>query len=117
MTDPTKVYVDGSTTRTCWWFSDKDWSVQHIDKTTSNRGEYFAVLEALCITSRRGIRNLVVCSDSELMVRQLRGEYALRNVKLLELAQEVLLIKGEHFDTLEFQWVSREENPAGRILG
>ena len=117
MTEPTKVYVDGSTTRICWWFGEGDFSVEEIDKATNNQAEYLAVTAALVEASKRGIRRIGVYSDSQLVMKQLMGHYAIRDYTLQGLARNVWQIRQTGFDAVSFEWVPREQNPAGRILG
>ncbi len=65
-----------------------------IGRATNNVAEYTAVLKALERAKRLGCRRVVVYSDSQLVVRQLRGEYAVRKEHLKELHSAVLRLAG-----------------------
>lgn len=55
--------------------------------STNNVAEYEGLLAALKYASDNGYKRLHVRSDSELMVRQIRGQYRVRNAQLLPLFQ------------------------------
>jgi ribonuclease HI len=56
-----------------------------------------------------GIKELEVCSDSELLVKQLNGEYAVKADHLVPLHQEAqALLKG--FPEIAVRHIPREEN-------
>ena len=64
---------------------------------------------------RRGVRRLKVRLDSELVVRQLRGEYRVKHAGLQPLYRRgVALLK--HFDHVDVQHVARKENAAADRL-
>jgi len=69
---------------------DEDGAVlaQHgetIGVATNNVAEYRALVEGLTRAAELGIGRLEVVSDSELMVKQMRGEYRVKNDALREL--------------------------------
>jgi ribonuclease HI len=80
-----------------------------LGDTTNNIAEYTALVRALDHAQRLGGRRLVVNSDSELMIKQMNGEYKVKHPGLLPLFQEA---KGlaRHFDNVVFRHVRREEN-------
>ena len=58
---------------------------------------------------------LEILSDSELIIKQLNGEYAIRDATLEVACNEIWhLCRGY---SVKFTWVPREENLAGKILG
>lgn len=86
--------------------------VEHCDvigRQTNNFAEYTAMVRALQRAAELGVKRLRLFSDSELMVRQMRGEYRVKNVDILSLydqAQELL----RRFQRVEFNHVAREQN-------
>jgi ribonuclease HI len=93
-------------------FVDKGKTVKELSiplgKGTNNRAEYLAVIHALKEAKKLGSTTLVLRSDSSLLVKQLRGEYRIKDPKLRELKAEVdSLLKDI---TVRFEWVSREDN-------
>jgi len=109
-----KIYVDGNPKEVCCVTEDGKWSRAPIDgKNTNNMAEYRAILYGLFMHPEAR----VVVSDSQLVVRQVNGEYRIRNSRLVELADKL----DKRIKTLkhpcEIVWAPRDENKAGRILG
>jgi len=57
---------------------------------------------------------VLVCSDNEVVVKQLYREYHIGNDRLRKLAQQVWQ-QIQNVD-VRFAWVPRHENPAGKML-
>jgi ribonuclease HI len=57
-----------------------------IGVATNNVAEYSALIAGLEKAVELGVRELEVVSDSELMVKQMRGEYRVKNEALRELS-------------------------------
>ena len=85
----------------------KEFSIP-LGQGTNNRAEYLAAIHALKEAKKLGHTTLVLRSDSSLLIKQLRGEYRIKDAKLRELKAEAdSLLKGM---TVQFEWVSREDN-------
>lgn len=80
-----------------------------LGKTTNNIAEYTALIRALELAAELGVKDLTVFSDSELMVKQMAGEYRVKNVDLKDLYGAAQDLKKE-FDRLTITHVRREEN-------
>ena len=62
---------------------------ERLGETTNNQAEYMALVEALEHALALGSHyRVIVHSDSELMVKQLNGEYRVKNEDLLPLWEE-----------------------------
>jgi ribonuclease H / adenosylcobalamin/alpha-ribazole phosphatase len=59
-----------------------------IGTATNNVAEYRGLLAGLRSALERGVDELEVVSDSELLVKQMRGEYKVKNETLRELQRE-----------------------------
>ncbi len=72
---------------------------QFLGVQTNNYAEYAGLLAALDYALQHGASSLEVISDSELMVRQLNGQYKVRSPILLELYRQAraLIAKLEWF--------------------
>lgn len=82
---------------------------QYLGIQTNNFAEYSGLLAALRFAHGRGAKAIEVVSDSELMVRQLNGQYKVKNEGLKPLYQEaVSLIRT--FDWFRVRHVRREFN-------
>jgi probable phosphoglycerate mutase len=76
---------------------------------TNNVAEYSALVAGLERAAEAGVTELEVISDSELVVKQMRGEYKVKNRALQELSLEASrLARGIHRVT--YTAVRREHN-------
>jgi len=57
----------------------------YLGEQTNNVAEYAALLAALRYALGRGARRVRILSDSELLVRQINGQYRVRNPRLQQL--------------------------------
>jgi ribonuclease HI len=82
----------------------------YIGLATNNVAEYSALLALLKLVSRWPCTRLIVNTDSELMVKQIRGEYRVKNQNLKKYFQRVHGMLASAPYTLEIRHVPREEN-------
>jgi ribonuclease H / adenosylcobalamin/alpha-ribazole phosphatase len=80
-----------------------------IGVATNNVAEYRALLAGLGSAVERGVDDLEVVSDSELLVRQMRGEYKVKSATLRELVDEAQALAGR-LGRVRFTAVRREHN-------
>ena len=80
-----------------------------IGVATNNVAEYRALLAGLASALERGVDELDVVSDSELLVKQMRGEYKVKNETLRELVDEARALE-RRFDAVRYTAVRREHN-------
>lgn len=80
-----------------------------IGVATNNVAEYAALVAGLRHAVEAGVRDLEVRSDSELMVKQMRGEYRVRNQALQELFLEASRL-ARQLDHVTYTHVRREHN-------
>lgn len=82
---------------------------RYLGETTNNVAEYYAMIAALERALSLGARNMTVFSDSELMVRQMKGEYKVKNHGLRDLFFRARALASK-FSSVTFQHIPREEN-------
>jgi ribonuclease HI len=92
--------VEGETLATC---------SESFGRATNNAAEYAALLMGLRRALQLGLRRLDVRADSELLVRQLRGEYRVKNAKLKPLYEEATKLLSQ-FEVWALRHVPREAN-------
>ncbi|HSG27622.1 MAG TPA: ribonuclease HI family protein, partial [Candidatus Krumholzibacterium sp.] len=80
-----------------------------LGRATNNEAEYRGLILGLDLARALGCREILVRMDSELVVRQMNGEYRIKKEHLRELAQ-VASGKAAHFDAVRYQHVPRAEN-------
>ena len=85
---------------------------------TNNEAEYQGLLAGLKAARSLGIRKLKVEGDSQLIVRQILGEYKVRNARLKVLHAEAmdLLLPGVNFDSFEIAHIERAKNSEADAL-
>jgi ribonuclease HI len=88
----------------------------YIGKATNNIAEYRALLFCLIKAKELKCSELIVHSDSELMVKQLNGEYRVKNPNLREFFKEAKkMIQSASFQ-FTIQHVEREFNKDADLL-
>src|ERR1700679_3499089 len=82
---------------------------EYLGKHTNNYAEYSGLLAALDFAVTQGHRRLKVVSDSELMVKQIKGQYRVNSPELRPLYDEAKrrIARLDHF---QIQHVLREKN-------
>ena len=81
----------------------------YIGHATNNVAEYSAMLAGLESAIALGVTELEVVSDSELMVKQMRGEYKVKNEALKEL-QGAAATLARRLGRVTYTAVRRESN-------
>lgn len=80
-----------------------------LGRATNNVAEYEGLIAALTFCATHGHRRVTVRSDSQLLVRQMRGEYRVRNEGLRPLFQSATALV-RRIGSVEFEHVPREQN-------
>ena len=80
-----------------------------IGVATNNVAEYRAVIAGLARAAELGVTEVEVVSDSELVVKQMTGEYRIKNQALLELSLEAKALERE-IGSVTYRSVRREHN-------
>ena len=98
---------------------------EDVGDKTNNEAEYHALIRLLSIMEShltvgqggisRSMGEVRICSDSELLVKQVSGEYKVKEDRLRKLRDEAKrLLDGMR--SVRLEWVPREENLAGLWL-
>lgn len=82
---------------------------EKIGIATNNVAEYKAIIRGLSEALKQGATEVECYLDSELVVRQIKGEYKIKDPKMLELASKVFELK-DSFDFIVFHSIPREKN-------
>jgi len=119
----TEIYVDGSADNfkkeapsyTAVLLPGEKVRIAECEATTNNEAEYQAVREGIRWAACMGMKGkVVIVSDSQLVVNQLKGDYRTREHRLHVLCNETLE-EAHSKEGLKFvyRWCRREENQAG----
>lgn len=87
----------------------------YLGETTNNVAEYRALLLALEKLAQLQAQAILIRSDSQLMVRQLNGEYRVKNEGLRPLFQQAMT-RLESFSSHCIEHISRDANAAADQL-
>ena len=99
---------------------------QPIGDRTNNEAEYYALLKALSLAADGWsdkatgkvpdvVGEILICSDSQLVVNQVNGAWRVEDSKLIELSEKARdSIKT--LGNIRLEWVPRERNYAGLWL-
>lgn len=82
---------------------------EFLPDATNNQAEYTALCKALEIATRFDVKSVRVSSDSQLMIRQLNGEYRVKHANMKPLYEQARRLAGK-FDKIEFVHISRNLN-------
>jgi ribonuclease HI len=91
----------------------KDQIIQNISRyigdTTNNVAEYTALIFGMDEARNLGAKELVINTDSELLAKQLGGEYKVKNSALKDLYAKVKAMLSS-FDEVRINQIEREKN-------
>ena len=82
---------------------------KYIGQNTNNVAEYFGLIAALDYAQTHGVRALRVESDSELMVKQMRGQYKVKSADLKPLFERAKKMS-QGLESFRIEHVYREHN-------
>lgn len=82
---------------------------RYIGVTTNNVAEYIGLIDGLREAIDIGAREVTILTDSQLVARQMSGEYKVKDVKLKELFGEAQRLS-RSFSSSKFLHVEREKN-------
>lgn len=94
---------------------------EYIGETTNNEAEYRAVIAALkklkALVGKAEVKksSVLVLADSELLVKQMNGEYKIENANIQKFFLELWNLKID-FGKVTFRAVPREQNKAADRL-
>ncbi len=80
-----------------------------LGSTTNNVAEYSALIEALELIKMESDAEIVCNLDSELVVKQLNGQYRVKDENLKQLWQKVKLLQAK-FKNISFKHIPRAQN-------
>ncbi len=88
---------------------------QYVGETTNNIAEYSAVIRALKIAVYFQAKSVRVRTDSELVVRQINGQYRVKHEGLIPLFEQVTELM-KKIPSVKVEYVPREQNQKADFL-
>lgn len=119
---PIRIYTDGSGSRPDGKGSGFAWlcpethevKIVHEDGLTNNQAEYRAILAAVESLSTGAIAQIL--TDSENTCFQLKGQRRVLDPQLANFHARIGALITKNHLTVEFAWIPRRENLAGKLL-
>jgi ribonuclease HI len=88
---------------------------RRLGVTTNNQAEYRAIIAALEKAVSLGARKVILKSDSELVVKQINGQFKIKKIDLRPLYQKVVQLTGS-LESFSISYIPREQNAAADAL-
>ena len=82
---------------------------KYIGQNTNNVAEYYGLIAALDYAQTHGVRALCIASDSELLVKQMRGQYKVKSADLRPLFERATKM-AQGLESFRIDHVYREQN-------
>lgn len=82
---------------------------QEIGEGTNNEAEYCALMAVLDAAVDAGVQDLVVYGDSQLVIKQVNGEWLINSQSLVPLCKTVRELRAQ-IARVRLCWIPREEN-------
>jgi ribonuclease HI len=82
---------------------------KYLGKSTNNRAEYEAVILALKTAAELNASVVTICTDSQLIARQITGRYKINNADLLPLRDKIKVLAAG-FKSFKVIEIPREQN-------
>jgi len=118
--DKITVYIDGGSrgnpgpAAAAFILSDQDATklsakAFFLGRTTNNVAEYTAIVKALEAAKHIDAKHITVFSDSELLVKQVNGQYRVKSEQIRPLFRQAVKLL-DHFESCDVQFIPREKN-------
>ena len=88
---------------------------KYVGIQTNNYAEYYGMILAFEELVKMGIKSIHLKADSQLMIKQMKGEYRVKNENLKPLYLKAKKLC-ENFDSVEFEHVKRHLNKEADAL-
>jgi len=82
---------------------------EYLDDATNNEAEYSSLIRGLEIGIELNIINIDIYSDSELVVKQVSGEYKVKHERMRPLHRKAITLLSQ-YNNWRMQHVSRDDN-------
>lgn len=109
-----KIYIDGICKPNPGemgigvYFEDGTEISEAAGKGTNNEAEYMALLKALQEAKARGLKDITICTDSQLLANQMGGDWQIKSETSRKYAPKIYSIMKDI--KVKFEWVPREQN-------
>ncbi len=116
------IYFDGAITKNPGGDAGYGFVITHRNKNiletesgpcreaiTSNQAEYYALIRAMKRAISRGLKDVVFCGDSKLIINQMAGNWKVKEPEMRVLWKEAKILLRQ-LGKFNFKWVDRDQN-------
>ncbi|MCL4392644.1 ribonuclease HI family protein [Patescibacteria group bacterium] len=86
-----------------------DFKGKYLGIKTNNQAEFIALKDGLGLAIKNEITNINCFADSELLIKQINGEYKIKNMELKNIIEDIKSLSSM-FETITFTHIPREKN-------
>jgi ribonuclease HI len=83
----------------------------YLGRRTNNEAEYLAAAMGLTAAQQFGVQHIILRADSQLLVRQVMGQYQVRNARIVPLFRALMQV-AKSYESFTAEHVRRELNAA-----
>lgn len=87
----------------------KESSVRLTGLCTNNQAEYVGLVHGLTAALHSGVQDLSVYGNSEVVIKQMTGQYQVKNPVLMDLFQRADVLR-QQFRRVALQWIPKDKN-------
>ena len=93
----------------------KENAVKLTGVCTNNQAEYVGLIHGMTAALHCGVQDLLVYGDSEVVIKQMTGQYQVKNPTLQGMHQRAQSLRSR-FRRIQLQWIPREKNGGADAL-
>ena len=86
-----------------------DFKGKYLGIKTNNQAEFIALKDGLALAIKNEITDINCFADSELLIKQINGEYKIKNMDLKSIIEDIRSLSSM-FKTITFTHIPREKN-------
>ena len=82
---------------------------------TNNQAEYVGLIHGLQRAAQLGMKELIVYGDSELVIKQMKGVYKVKNPVMINMHRRASTVS-QSFHSIQYNWIERGKNTAADFM-
>ena len=82
---------------------------------TNNQAEYVGLIHGLQRAAQLGMKELIVYGDSELVIKQMKGVYKVKNPVMISMHKRASTVS-QSFHSIQYNWIERGKNTAADAM-
>ena len=87
----------------------------NLGRQTNNVAEYIALLQAVRLAKKLGVRKIHIYSDSQLVVNQMKGTFQVKSISIQKI-KNIIDRYLDSFETYDLTYIPRDQNREADVL-